>query len=170
MSDNNLLDINLPMNQIIDAKIKYHATQVQFHQSQLLALERARRLFDGNEESEGFSLTKTISSFKVSQKTVRPIVEAFLRRNPGVYTTAEIYDYLKAEDRSIESQRSEWISSISSTMNALVTYGKARSYETGIGRTKKYELLSNGQEKFERSTPEEDFANVAAEVEEDLPF
>jgi hypothetical protein len=163
------IDINAPLDEIIDVKISHLNEVIASSMEQVDALKKMKHMYLNSvlngkttNENEENTEQKTVLE-KVSQKNVRPYVESFLKKNGGQFTSVEVYEELRKEMPEIDSRRNEWVAAISGTLNTLATYGKADSYPTGVGRIKRYEW------KKEASV---DFANQFREndLEDDLPF
>ena len=142
------LNIDLPVEELLLQKIKYHQSQISNHKLQIEELEKALGVLS-KENRKSSSTTKKVDNstfhnneFKVSQKTIRPFVEKYLQENNGAHTTSEIFnELLERSDigaKLEKANRRDCVASISSTLNALVLVDKVVGELTGKGREKKY--------------------------------
>lgn len=142
MGTDGQFDISSSLSEILQAKLNFHLAEADKNIKEANKIRKAMAQLEDSQYIElepNEDVTTSSDPEKISQRTVRPIVESFLKNNPGRYTTVEIFERLAAEDRSIERRRQDWIAAISSTMHTLTANGNVIAYPTDKGRIKTFE-------------------------------
>jgi hypothetical protein len=148
MEPNKIIDINTPIEDILEAKLAFHDTEIAYHQQQKLMLltflgrhpEKANNINTISSLHGDVPKNTSVLGFEITQKNVKPHVLSLLEEDKNRrLTTAETFDLLKEKLNIPYSERKQWISAISLSYNSLTNYGKTKAIDTGNGRVKEYQ-------------------------------
>lgn len=139
------LDINSPVEEILQSKAKFHSDQIEFHKSQLASIKD----FLGSQNNGLKNGSKHIQSNNgttqtISQTIVKPMVIYFLKENRGKHVTTEIYENIKNNQNLVKEERKTIINAISLCLNSL-SKGKTprvKKTDTDNGNIKAYEWVN----------------------------
>lgn len=160
----NMIDLNLPLEAIIKAKLAFDKAKADMEYKSAMAL-----LSDisgttsilppiiKKVEPEGAKLfldtsyvgTKAKKHTAVKpQEMVKPLVIEYLSQNPGKHITTEIFNYIcrvKALPKLTKEQRREWVTGISLALNTLSKGSQPQVLKTNTnnGNIREYEWIGD---------------------------
>lgn len=160
----NMIDLNLPLEAIIKAKLAFDKAKADMEYKSAMALLSG---ISGSAdilppivktkapEESNLTLDLTLVGTKAKKHTavmpqdvVKPLVIEYLSKNPGRHVTTDIFDYIrqvKALSGLTKDQRREWVTGISLALNTMSkgSHPQVRKTDTDNGNIKAYEWIGD---------------------------